>query len=66
MKNFKQLRVWQKGMQIVAQSYKLTQTFPRDEQYGLVSQIKRAAVSIPANIAEGSAKGTAKDQARFV
>ena len=57
MKDLEQLRVWQKGMQIVVQSYALIQYFPKDEQYGLVSQIKRAAVSIPANIAEGSAKG---------
>ena len=51
--NFRDLEVWKLGKIIVISTYQLTKTFPKDEQYGLVSQMRRAAVSIPANIAEG-------------
>ena len=50
---YRDLRVWQKGMDLVVTSYEVTKQFPQSELYGLVSQIQRAAVSIPANIAEG-------------
>jgi four helix bundle protein len=50
---YRELIVWQKAMQLVKEIYFLTETFPRDETYGLASQIQRAAVSIPSNIAEG-------------
>lgn len=54
LKSYKELIVWQKAITLVEQVYKLTISFPKDEQYGLVSQMRRAAVSIPSNIAEGS------------
>ena len=53
MRGHKKLIVWQKAMQLVVAVYKLTKSFPRTEIYGLASQIQRAAVSIPSNIAEG-------------
>lgn len=51
--DFKHLRIWQKGMDIAEKCYFLTKLFPRDELYSMVQQIRRSAVSIPANIAEG-------------
>ena len=53
MKSFRELRVWQAAMILVKNVYRLTQDFPKQEMYGLTSQIRRAAVSIPSNIAEG-------------
>ena len=53
VQNFTDLRVWQKGMELVPEIYRLTRKLPRQEEYGLTSQIRRAAVSIPTNIAEG-------------
>ena len=52
-KTFRDLIVWQKGYRLVLEIYKITKTFPNNEQYGLVQQMRRAAVSIPSNIAEG-------------
>ena len=66
MKNFKQLRIWQTGFTIALSSYKLIETFPKEERYGLSSQITRAAVSIPSNIAEGSSRSSEKDYSRFI
>lgn len=57
-KNFKDLIVWQKSMHVAAQVYQLTSTFPAEERYGLVSQMRRAAISISSNIAEGQARRT--------
>jgi len=65
-KNFRGLKVWQLGMQLAEEVYRLSQQFPKHEVYGLCSQIQRAAVSIPANIAEGHAIGSTKDFARFL
>ena len=65
-KNFRDLKVWQLGMQLVESVYRLSQQFPRHETYGLASQIQRAAVSIPANIAEGHAMGSTKDFLRYL
>ena len=59
--NFRDLRVWQSGMELVVQVYRLTQSFPREEQYGLTSQMRRAAVSVPSNIAEGHARESSKE-----
>lgn len=56
--NFKELKIWQLGMEIARLIYKITKQFPREEQYGLTSQMQRAAVSIPSNIAEGCGRGT--------
>jgi four helix bundle protein len=53
MKNFRDLKIWQKGHQLVLLVYRVTQAFPKNETYGLISQMRRAAASIPANIAEG-------------
>src|SRR4051794_28308447 len=54
--NFRDLRVWQAAMGLVTAVYQLTQTFPREETYGLAGQMRRAAVSVPSNIAEGHAR----------
>jgi four helix bundle protein len=60
------LVVWQKAMDLAVEAYGLTSKFPTSETYRLVSQITRAVASVPANIAEGSARATAKDYANFV
>jgi len=64
--SYKQLTVWQKSIQLVTAIYKLTENFPREELYGLTSQIRRAAVAIPSNIAEGRFRGTRKDFLQFL
>jgi len=56
--NFKKLKVWQDGIELVRDIYKLTRTFPDFERFNLISQMNRCAVSIPSNISEGSSKGT--------
>jgi four helix bundle protein len=61
IKSFRGLRVWQAGMDLVEQVYRLTQTFPPQEMYGLTSQMRRAAVSIPSNIAEGHTREYSKE-----
>lgn len=66
MKNYKELIIWQKGIEIVKKVYALARQFPGEEKYGIVSQVTRAAVSIPANIAEGSSRNSDKDYARFL
>jgi len=66
MHNFKKLDIWNKSVELVADIYRLVNTFPQVERFGLVSQMQRAAVSIPANIAEGSAKSSNKDFIRFL
>ena len=66
MKNYKELIIWQKGIEIVKRIYQLTKQFPAEEKYGLISRINRAAVSISANIAEGSSRNSDKDYARFL
>ena len=53
LRNYKELKVWQKAYELCLRIYKVTTTFPKEERYGLTSQIRRAAVSIPSNIAEG-------------
>ena len=62
---FEKLRVWQDARKLVRNVYPLTKRLPRSEMYGLVSQINRAAVSVAANIAEGSSRISRKDQAHF-
>jgi len=66
MKGYKDLILWQKSMELVTAIYKLTNRFPKDELYGIISQIKRSAVSIPSNIAEGSKRGSKKDFCHFL
>ncbi|MBI4669780.1 MAG: four helix bundle protein [Elusimicrobia bacterium] len=63
--SFKDLDVWQKAHQLVLETYKTTKGFPPNEQFGLTSQMRRAAVSIAANLAEGFKRRTAKDKANF-
>lgn len=63
---YKDLIVWQKSIELVVFVYALTGDFPKEETYGLSSQMKRAGVSIPSNIAEGSRRGTAKDFKQFL
>ena len=62
----KELRTWQKGIDIAVKSYELTSTFPSHEKFGIISQMNRAAISIPSNIAEGSSRRTNKDYFRFI
>jgi len=64
--SYQKLIVWQKSMHLVTQIYKLTQDFPKDERYGLTSQMRRCAVSIPSNIAEGSQRKTQKQFSYFI
>lgn len=64
--SYKELIVWQKGIDLVAAVYDFVKDFPKEELFGLSSQIKRAAVSIPANIAEGRHRGTRKDFLQFI
>jgi four helix bundle protein len=59
--SFRDLRVWKSGIDLVIEVYRLTQAFPREEQYGLTSQVRRAAVSIPSNLAEGHARESSKE-----
>lgn len=66
MRNFKQLLIWQKGFQIAIKAFHFTTAFPKEEKFGLTSQITRAAVSIPSNIAEGSSRTSGKDYHRFL
>jgi len=61
MKSFRELRVWTAGMDLVEEVYRLTRTFPKEETYALASQIQRAAVSIPSNIAEGHTREHIKE-----
>jgi four helix bundle protein len=64
-RSFKDLIAWQKAHQFVLEIYRFTKGFPADERFGLTSQIRRAAVSVPANIAEGFPKRGSNDKARF-
>ena len=66
MHNFRKLDIWLKSMDLVVEIYNLTSVFPNHEKFGLSSQMQRSAVSIPSNIAEGSAKSSNKDFARFL
>jgi four helix bundle protein len=66
MKDFRQLKVWEKAHQVALAIYKATKEFPKEELYGLTSQIRRASMSIPTNIAEGCGRNTDADFARFL
>jgi S23 ribosomal protein. len=66
MATHKELIVWQKGIQLVKEVYQLTQSYPKEEVFGLTSQIRRCAVSIPSNIAEGSARQSDKELIQFL
>lgn len=66
VKNFKSLKIWQRSRAFVKEIYLLTNGFPDTEKFGLISQLNRAAVSIPSNIAEGSGRGTEKNLSYFL
>jgi len=66
IKSYRELRVWKKGVELVKDTYELTEKFPRQELYGLVSQMRRAAVSIPSNIAEGFRRYHNKEYKQFL
>ena len=64
--NFKKLKIWQEGMELVVETYKVTKTFPSEEKYGLISQLNRCSVSIPSDIAEGTSKSSEKHFRTFL
>jgi len=64
--SYRDLMAWQKAIELVAEIYSCTRTFPREEQFGLTNQLRRAAVSIPSNIAEGKGRSTDKDFSLFL
>ena len=66
MKSYKELEVWQKGIELTMMIYKVTQSFPPEEKFGLTSQLRRSAVSIPSNIAEGWGRGSTKEYIHFL
>ena len=66
MRPFRDLKVWEKSHHLTLEIYRLTKTFPHDEKFGLTSQLRRAAASIPANIAEGCGRGSDADFRRFL
>lgn len=66
MHNYKNLKIWQKGLNLAEVVYRATKTFPDDEKYGLTSQLRRASVSIPSNIAEGSSRNSKKEFYHFL
>jgi four helix bundle protein len=66
MRNYRDLQVWTKAHKLTLDLYRLSQTFPREEIYGITSQLRRAAVSIGANLAEGCGRRTSTELARFV
>jgi four helix bundle protein len=66
MKDFRQLKVWERSHQLALEVYKATKEFPKEELYGLTSQIRRSSMSIPTNIAEGCGRFTDADFARFL
>jgi four helix bundle protein len=66
VKDFRDLKVWQKAHQLTLSIYQATSSFPSEEKYGLVTQLRRSAVSIPSNIAEGCGRGSDPELGRFL
>jgi four helix bundle protein len=66
MHNYREIKIWQRSINLVKEVYLITKQFSKEETYGLTSQIRRAVVSIPANIAEGAGRGTDKDFSHFL
>src|SRR4030043_701474 len=66
MRPHKKLEVWKKAIEFVTKIYKVTESFPDNEKFGLISQIRRSAVSIPSNISEGAARSTKKEFIQFL
>jgi four helix bundle protein len=66
LRSFRDLKVWQKGHELTLAIYRATKSFPKDEMYGMTSQLRRAAASIPANIAEGCVRGSGAEFRHFL
>ena len=66
MHDFRELKVWQKAHDLTLKIYRATNAFPKEERYGLTSQLRRAAASVPSNLAEGRCRPTDRDFGRFV
>lgn len=66
MNNYRELKVWQKSMDLAEKVYQLTKSFPDEEKFGLISQLRRCAVSIPSNIAEGAGRNSNKEFRNFL
>ena len=66
IRSFRDLEVWKQSMDLSVELYKITKGFPKEEQFGLVSQIRRAAISIPSNISEGSSRSSVKEYIQFL
>lgn len=66
MNNYRELKVWQKSMDLVEKVYTISAVFPKEEKYGLTSQIQRSAISIPSNIAEGAGRNSNKEFRNFL
>ena len=66
IKSYRDLIVWQKAIELVTDVYELTKGFPKEEQYGLTAQVRRSAVLVPSNIAEGYGRNSTQDYVRFL
>jgi four helix bundle protein len=66
MHNLKELKIWNKAMELATEVYRVTADFPKEEKYGLTSQIRRAAVSVPSNIAEGAGRNSNKEFIQYL
>lgn len=66
MNNYKDLKIWQKSIDLAEKVYILTSTFPKEEKYGLISQIQRSVISVPSNIAEGAGRNSNKEFKNFL
>ena len=66
MHNYRELKIWQRSMDFVVKVYEITASFPKEERYGLISQLRSCAVSVPSNISEGAGRGTNKQFKRFL
>ena len=66
MQNYKELNIWKKSFEIAKEVYLISKEFPQSENFGLISQVRRCAVSVPSNIAEGSSRNSDKDFCRFL
>jgi len=66
IQSFRDLQIWQKSMELAVAVYRITQSFPREEMYGLTSQLRRCAISIPSNIAEGQGRSSEREFLHFL